>query len=219
MLMRRIGVAVLAVAGALGLALFGLARAGTEADPLVGGRVQSTTDVLGGGGVLLEPPPEGFVPWVSAEEARKAAAAFTGVPADAFEAPILALYSSADRPVDAEGRPIGPLLHQDVPVWWLELPSEHVLGLAEVWYGADAGFDAETALTEGMVGAGSVLVDACSGEAGHGQFSVRTAERAGELAVVVSHDLGALSFTHEHRDPVCPTAHTWRPPWLTDASG
>lgn len=216
--MRRIGVALLAMAGVLGLVLFGLARAGTETDPLAGGRVQPTTDVLGGS-VLLEPPPEGFVPWVSAEEARKAAAAFTGVPADAFEAPILALYSSADRLVDAEGRPNGPLLHQDVPVWWLEVPSEHVLGLAEVWYGADAGFDAEAALAKGTVGAGSVLVDACTGEAGHGRFGIRPAERAGELAVEVSHDLGALSFAHEHRDPACPTGHTWRPPWLTGASG
>lgn len=215
--MRRIVVAGLAAASALGLVLFGLARAGTETDRFAGGRVQSTTDVLGGG-VLLEPPPEGFVPWVSAEEARKAALAFTGVPADAFAVPVLALYSSGARPLDAEGRPTGPPLDQDVPVWWLEVPSEHVLRLAEAWY-ADAGFDAETALAEGDLGSGYVLVDACSGEAGRALFRVRTAERAGELAVEVSHDLRDLSFTHEHRDPTCPTGHTWRPSWLTGAAG
>jgi hypothetical protein len=215
---------LLPVVGALALALFGLAHAMTdEVDPLAGGAVQATTDVYIAegaetGGLLLEPPPDGFVPWVSAQEAKEIAARYIGLLDHEPLVPVLALYSSAARPVDAEGRPMGPPLHQDVPVWYIEIPSDLVMTAAEAWYG-QAGFDAEAAIAEGRVGSGYVVVDACSGEPGPAGFGVRSAGDAGELAVKVSHDVSDLSFDHDHHDPVCPTGHSWRPDWLGPAQG
>lgn len=221
--MRRMAKLVVLI-GALGAVLVGLAYAGTDgSDPLAGGTVQSTIDayIPAGaeeGDLLLEPPPEGFEPWVSAEEAKRIAARELGHPDDGSLVPVLALYSSTARPLDAEGRPIGPLLHQDVPVWYVEIPAELVFAAGEAWYG-QAGFEAEQAQARGMVASGSIVVDACTGEPGPAYLGVRSAQEAGDLAVRVSHDLSDLSFAHEHRDPVCPTGHTWRPDWLGPAQG
>ncbi len=185
--------------------------------------MQSTIDVYipagaAEGGLLLEPPPEGFEPWVSAEGAERIAARELWLPDHGSLVPVLALYSSAARPVDAEGQPVGPLLHQDVPVWYIEIPSELVFAAGEAWY-AQAGFEAEQARARGMVATGSIVVDACTGELGPAYLGVRSAQEAGDLGVTISHGLSDLSFAHEHRDPACPTGHTWRPDWLGPAQG